>query len=384
MYSKKPLTSLSIPIALQLLCILSTPSAIGYAYHLLGRREWWRLIFILAGVLAVTTQISLQWCHGYAFIVVMQGAVLGAALGTLFTISTLVLATHYKSNLPLVSMQSGFASFTGAVCHTVLARQSFRTQISGVGGFAQAASGGLLGGTVLVAYLLMKRVKPDDGKPWTTRYQLKMQLPKDFVRDLVKEGTMWFVLGYMLIFFGIFIYPLYIVLILTQPPALYFPDTGTIALLATLSTAALSGCVSANEHVRKRLGPVNTFIAAAIFVGAVVLAPVRMPRLYVTITLGGLYGLALGAVLTLHIMVAAVFLSPNKMWQDDMPARVAIVMALGSISAFAGIIALASVMEMYENGLDIALRVAGGCMIGGGSLIAAVRVWRWRKFFYAV
>ncbi|KAL6712290.1 hypothetical protein ACN47E_000167 [Coniothyrium glycines] len=383
-HTNKSLTSLSIPVALQILCILSMPFAAGYVYHRLGDKWWWRLIFVASSCAALSAQVALQWLHAYLFILVFQGFVLGVALGVLFTISTLVLASHYKNNIPLVSMQSGFASFLGAVIYSILARQSFRTQYSGRSGFAQAASAGLLGGTLLCACILMKRVKEDQTKPESIQHRLKIRWPQGLMQDLAREGAAWFILGYMLVFFGIFIYPIYIVLVLASTPTLGFPDSCTTTLLVCLGIAALSACVVGNDCACTRVGPVNMLVTASIFGGAVLLAPVRLQLLAITTTLGAMYGLALGSFLALHIMVAAVFLSPNKMWAEDMPARVAIVMVLGGLSAFAGIVSLAVVMEAYEHGVDIALRIAGASVVVGGAMVGAVRMKKWRRLGYVV
>jgi hypothetical protein len=67
-----------------------------------------------------------------------------------------------------------------------------------------------------------------------------------------------------------------------------------------------------------------------------------------------------------------------------MPARVAIVMALAGLSAFGGVVGAAAFIEGSENGGQIAMKVAGACMIGGGVLIGCARLWRWKGVFYAV
>lgn len=382
----KSLTSLATIIALQMFTGLAIPSLIGSLYQSLGERGSWRLVFIIAGVSASAAQLALQWCHRYELIVVLQGPVLGCALGTLFTISTLILSSHYKHDIALASTFCGFAGLTGAVFHSTLARQSFLKAPSNETDFAQASSAGIMSVTLLIAYFLMDRVEPNKRQPWTTRYKLTMRLPSHFKKDLQSPSIICFTLGYALVFFAIFIYPIYIVVLLTQPPTLYFPDKATLVLLTTLSTAACTACLSANERIRKALGPVNTFISAAVLAGAVVFASIRMPQMYITVPLAGAYGAALGSILTLHMMIAAVLMSPKKSGTKgaDVPVRVASVMVLGGVCAFAGIVSAAVIMEARADGVDIVLKVVGSCLIAGGVFIGVARFMRWRGLFHVV
>ncbi|KAH9864271.1 hypothetical protein J1614_010205 [Plenodomus biglobosus] len=385
----KPPSSLAIPIALQILCILGSPCLAGYVYHALGReREWWQLVFIAAGLVAAAAQFGLQWCEHYVLLVVLQGPVLGSALGTLWTVSTLVLASHYKSNVPLVSVFCGFTGFAGAIVHTCIARWALSISDNGERGWAPAISGGVISGTLLIAHLLMRRVKQDVMKSWTRRYPLKLKLPSNFTSDLRRTSTILFLLGYTTIFFSIFIYPVLIVLILTQPPTLMTPDKGTIVHLVTLGVAACTACLSPHHHTSRHIGTVNIFALSAILAGAAVLAPIRSPHAYIAYPLAAIHGVALGALLPLHSMVAAMFLAPEqekgRPWSDDVPARVALAMAGAGMWAFAGVVTAAVLVENVELGVDVALRVAGAGMIGGGLLVAGARFVKWRTLWYAV
>ncbi|KAF2853130.1 hypothetical protein T440DRAFT_466120 [Plenodomus tracheiphilus IPT5] len=385
----KPPSSLAIPIALQILCILGTPSLIGYIYHALGReREWWRLIFIIAGVVAVAAQVALQWCNQYVLLLILQGPLLGSALGTVWTVSTLVLASHCKSNVPLVSVFCGFTGFVGAVVYTCIAPWGLRSQEGGKKGWAQAISAIIMFGTLLVAYVLMRRVKVDVMKAWTRRYRLKLKLPSNFTRDLRRPSTILFLLGYTAIFFSIFIHPIHGLLILTQPPTLKSPEEATIVWLTTLGVAACTACLSAHFYTHRRIGVVNMFASSAVLAGAAVLAPLRMSQSYISYLLAAVYGVALGGLLPLHIMAAAMFLAPEnnkgKSWREDVAARVALIMAIAGMCAFAGMVTAAAVIENMERGIDVALRIAGSGLIGGGMLVAGARFVKWRKLWYAV
>jgi hypothetical protein len=197
---------------------------------------------------------------------------------------------------------------------------------------------------------------------------------------------MWFLIGYVLVSTGVLIYPVYGTVLLTQAPALFYPDMAAYGVLGMFGVAAVSGSVAANLTCLKGVGAVNVFVAAAVLAGAVVLAPVVWPRLHVVVPLAMVYGVAIGAVLSLYMIVVAEFLSKKVegRWEDDMPARVAIVMALAGLGAFGGVVGAAALIEGSERGWQIAFRVASAFMIGGGVLVGCARMWRWKKVFYAV
>lgn len=380
--STSKLNALAVIPALQILCILGTPIIVGWLYYWRGQRSGWRIAFFVTTILAVCVQLPLQWVDSYVLTMILQGPLLGASLGTLFTLSTLVLSSHYQFNLPLVSMQSGFMGFFGAIIYTLVARQGLGTR--GAGHYAPAATAGILAGTLLTAYFLIRRVKESDFQPGIHSSQFAIKFPKDIGRIFKEQGTIWFLLGYMLVFFALFIFPIYIVVVLTQQPALVSPDTGAWVLITMFATAALSACISANVCFRERLGPVDNFIASSIIVGAASLLPTWMPSFLSALVCGAVYGIGLGAIIALHIKVTTAFYKEKVVWHQDMPARVAIVMVLGGCSAFAGLLVSAFVIENMENGVRIVTCVATGCLVVGGILIAFARWQRCGKFYVSI
>jgi hypothetical protein len=380
---KFSLSSVSIIPGLHILCLMSMPVFVGWLYHWRGQRSGRKVVFFVAMMTAFCVQLPLQWIKSYALTVLLQGPLLGAALGTLFTLSTLVLSSHYQFNLPLVSMQSGSMGFLGAITYSMLARSGLGLHTTGHF-FAPAATAGILGGTLFVAYLLIQRAKEDDLPLNTRTPKSKMILPKSIHSIINEPGTVCFILGYILVFFSLFIYPIYIVLILTQPPALHPPNTGALFLIAILATAAMSACISANTAFRKRLGPVDACIAACIFAGAVSFVPAWTPNLPATLVCSAACGIALGAVLALHIKITTVFHSEKVVWCPDMPARVAVMMVLGGGSAFAGLLVSAIVMENVESGVKIVAGMAAASLFLGGVLMALARRRRCSRFYVAI
>ena len=395
MFPTKSLTSLAVIIGLQIFILLASPLPVGHLYNALANRQhgyrwssWgWNLLFGVAIVVATTSEfLSYTVQKNYIAVLLLRGLVLGGALGTCFTISTLVLASHYRKDVPLASVQSGFAAFAGAVVYTVIARFAFQDVGLG-GGLAYVYSGGVMGATLLSAFLLLVGLKSEDEELWTQRYKHHLCMPKGFLQD-ARGGGMWFILGYILVFAGVLIYPVFNIVLLTQVPGLFFPDAAAYGILSMLGVAAVSGSVVANLRSLKKVGAVNIFVAASVLAGAICLASVLYPRLYVVVLLAGAYGVALGAILSHHMIVAAMFLSKKVegRWEDDMPARVAIIMALAGLGAFGGIVGAAALLEGNKNGEKVVIKVAGACMIGGGVLIGFARMWRWRwkAAFYAV
>ncbi|CAN9083218.1 unnamed protein product [Alternaria alternata] len=386
-FPTKSLTSLAVIIGLQIFILLASPLPVGHLYNALANRKhgsrwssWgWKLLFGVAVVVATTSEfLSYAVQKNYIAILLLRGLVLGGALGTCFTISTLVLASHYRNDVPLVSVQSGFAAFAGAVVYTVIARFAFQDVGLG-GGLAYVYSGGVMGATLLSAFLLLVGLKSEDEELWTQRYKHHLCMPKGFLQD-ARGGGMWFILGYILVFAGVLVYPVFSVVLLTQAPGLFFPDAAAYGILSMLGVAAVSGSVVANLRSLKKVGAVNIFVAASVLAGAICLASVLYPRLYVVVLFAGAYGVALGAILSHHMIVAAMFLSKKVegRWEDDMPARVAIIMALAGLGAFGGIVGAAALLEGNKNGEKVVIKVAGACMIGGGLLIGFARMWRWR------
>ena len=392
LFPSQSLTTLALIPSLQLLFLFASPLPVGYIYRCCipssnsNSRPWgWKVLFGISIVIAIAAQFALYATQSYIVVLLLQGPVLGTALGACFTISSLVLAGHYRNDVPLVSVQSGFAGFAGAVVYTALTRLAYESSEDNYGARVHLYTGAVTAATLLPAFLLLTRLSPQKEKDWILTHPLHLSIPKHLLTNL-KGGGLWFLTGYMLVFSGILVLPFYSIVLLTQPPGLFFPDTATYSVLAMLSVAAISGSAVANIHALRRVGPVNTFVAASVLGGAVCLSPTLYPKLYVVLPLAAVYGVALGAVFSLHMVVAASFLSRKVAgrWEDDMPARVAVGLVLAGLAAFGGVVGAAALIEGSGQGGRIAMQVAGACMGGGGVLVGCARLWRWKTFFYAV
>jgi hypothetical protein len=376
------LSALSIIPALQVGVLLAMSIIIGWFYHWRGPRSGWRLLFCTAAVIAFAAQLSLQWIRSYMLTMILQGPLLGAALGTSFTLSTLVLSSHYRFNLSLVSMQSGFMGFLGAVVYTFIARQGLHTR--GSGHYAPAASAGVHAGTLFIALLLFHRVEAVKIRPKLQRPQSGMKLRKIIGKVVAEQGTIWFILGYILVFFALFSFPMYITLILTQPPSQISPDTAVLVLLATFTTTSISASISANPFFRARLGPVDIFITSTVLAGAASLLPAWMPNVPIALSCGALYGVGLGAIAALHIKVSTVFHGETVVRRPEVSVRAAVMMVLAGCSAFIGTLVSAIVIETFESGVKVVSSGTSGFLILGGMLIGFARWKRCRRFNVAM
>ncbi|KAJ4371280.1 hypothetical protein N0V83_004497 [Neocucurbitaria cava] len=362
------LWSLSLIVAIQMLCIFAAPYPIWILYHRWPKQ---RRIMVFTSLLAVVgAHGSLIFCKTHLEIMLLQGLLMGCGLGALFTLGTLFLGSHYKFNLPMASWISASGGFAGALVHTATAWQLLRRDQWKA---ANAVSLGVAIVTLLAAFFLAKHSERGN-------VQLDVRAPQSLRAIFLEKGALWFVIGYILVFFGVFIWPIYVVLILSHAPAFLWPDAGAWTLLAMLGTAFFASPVCANVHFRRHLPPVASFSAACVFAGVSVITPAWVPQFWFSVGCGAAYGVALGAILTLHIKVVAVFHPLHGVWHPDMPVRGALMMALGGIAAAAGFVTTAVLLEKKKNGSKIVAILAIVCLMLGGMMIAGVRWWRRKGF----
>ncbi|KAF1845207.1 uncharacterized protein K460DRAFT_355052 [Cucurbitaria berberidis CBS 394.84] len=363
-----PLWSLSLIVAIQIFSIFAVPYPIWMIYHQWPNR---RRIMIFTSVLAVVgAQGSLIFCKSHLELMLLQGLLLGSGLGALLTLGTLFLGSHYRFNLPMTSWISAIGGFAGALVYTTIGWLFLRRDQWKA---ANAANLGISIATLLTAFFLAKHSEKGN-------MQLDVEAPQSLKSIFIENGALWFVVGYVLVFFGLFIWPIYVLLILSHAPALYWPDSGGWTLVAMFGSALISSPISANERFRKHVPPVESFSAACLFAGASIIAPAWVPQFWFSVGWGAGYGFALGAILTLHINVVAIFHPLGIVWHPDMPVRGALMMALGGLSAAAGLVTVAVLLENKENGTKIAAVLTMVCMMFGGTMIAGIWWWRYKGF----
>lgn len=354
--SGRSLVVVGLGPGLQILGIFCAPFVVEYAYSYayFRQRQFQRVFFFAASLVAVCVQIALHFLDhtaNYIAVVLFQGPILGISLGTLCTISTLVLAGYYKNNIGLVGMMGWGAGFVGAVVYSAISRLDY----------APGVTAGVLAGTLGVAGLMLKGVEGEGKDFGVVGKGLKG------LRDVLKEkGTIPFTLGYILIFSAMFIYPLYTTLLLTHHN--HNPSISTTSLLTLLTLATPAAILAPNPSILQHITPIPIFTLASILCGAFSLLPLYIPIPWLAVLCSAVYGIGLGAIIALHIKVISIFYA-GKGGQQDIGGRVVVMMVVGGVSAFVGVLVTGVLVEGWRVGGRVAGGVAAGCLVGGGVLV---------------
>jgi hypothetical protein len=393
---RHPVLQTSSIIGLQLFCIFGAGIPVLWLYQ----HEYWRTTILIASLTASICQWALYMCTKWKSVILVQGFGIGISLGVLYSMGSLVLSSHYKYNYPLTSMMSVSAGFLGAVMYTCITLRLVYSP--GLLKTAYILNATLTTITLCIVCLFIKR--SDVTFPTTTfkvtpikriiiiktrNYDvLKRVIPPPGHRNpLLESGTWLFSLGYLLTFAGVFIYPVYSILLLSNSPSHTFPATPTWHLTITYAFAALAAPYAANRRLRTTLGPVNTFISATLLAASCILVPVWLPYPSITLAYDILYGIALGAIISLHTKVLSVFHWSTFSHYDDMPARAAVVQTVAGTFVAAGMMWTGWVVDHtsekgrlvfkdVELGFGVAGTVAAYTMLAGAVLMA---VGRWRR-----
>lgn len=386
-------------IAVQLICIFG----VGFPVLWLYQRGYWRSPIIIASVTAIACQWVLYTCARWTARLLVQGLGLGISLGTLYSTGTLILGSHHKNNHPLTSMISVSAGLLGAIFYTSIATGP--TISASLLKTAYICNATLTTVTLLLACLLVRRsdvtftttthtITPLGSTSYTTttitsnNYStLKYALPQPGHRNPILEpSTRLFILGYIVTFAGIFIYPLYSILHLSFYPSHARPVTPLLYLLATYTSATLTAPIVANKHLRTTLGPVNTLISATIIAAASIIVPAWLPYPAVALPFHIIYGIALGAILALHSKALAVFHWSTFSYHDDMFARAAVTQMIAGVFVGAGVLWTGWVVDhtgqrgrLVFRGVELGFGVCGtvvAYVLFGGAVLMALARWR--------
>ncbi|KAF2243958.1 hypothetical protein BU26DRAFT_436374 [Trematosphaeria pertusa] len=337
----------------------------------LYQRARWRATIFLAGFAVTACQIALHYCKQVWLLILVQGGIMGLALGILRGMVLLCLASHYKNNVPLASMQSGTVAMFGAFFYSFIAWTCLRSSKH----LSLCWMNTVLSGTTLL--LAFQQVRKSKG--------YKLLKPSDDPprhRILKEKGMLWFLGGYFLLFSGFFVWPTFTVLLVSSPPSNHFPDFGAYVLFITFGCAMVTANYFVRPYSRRLLGPINAYVPFAMVAGVGYIVPAWMPSFLTAATCGVAYGCALGPLLALHIKVLTVFHWSGLSYHPAMVSRINLVSTLAGISAAAGICATAILAD--ARGFGVALTVMGGLMVLGGVLMGIVRFVRCKEFFVAV
>ncbi|KAF2689853.1 hypothetical protein K458DRAFT_289350 [Lentithecium fluviatile CBS 122367] len=312
---------------------------------------------------AISFRFEQDW-H-WLLLLLFKGFVMGSALGILRGVSLLCLASHYRNNFSLVSMQSGVAAMIGAASYTALAWSGLRNDhYQGL----EIANFGLSFGTLALASLLLRKSKLSETLAVTMKHT-QSHPPK--------PGNTVFHAGYLMLFFSLFVWPTFAVMLVSTPPSNQFPEFGAYVLFAAFAAGTITSIYASSAHARSKLGPVNIFIAASIVAGCSALAPAWSPYFYISLAWGCVYGAMLGAMLTLHVKVTTAFHSSGISYHPRMVRNFQVVSVASGIVAGSGVF-LAGVFVQWEGGMRGVLTGYGVAMVVGGALMGVGRWLGWR------
>ncbi|KAF1957213.1 hypothetical protein CC80DRAFT_387915, partial [Byssothecium circinans] len=199
----------------------------------------------------------------------VRGVALGAALGFLKSMGLLVLASHYKNNVALASMQSGFAALTGAAIYTPIIHFGLSRDNTVVAGISQF---GISLGTLMLASCMIRRSRRYDFIPTPeTSSSSRHHQPT------TQKSHLIFTLSYFPTFSALFIYPTFFPLLFTSAPSVSTPLAAILWSTCSLLAGAVSAAYFTSDFCRHRLGPVNTYIAFCILAGLALVNPAWMP-----------------------------------------------------------------------------------------------------------
>ncbi|PSN73446.1 hypothetical protein BS50DRAFT_482962, partial [Corynespora cassiicola Philippines] len=299
----------------------------------------------------------------------VQGPVLGTALGMAYWIGVLCLASHYQNNVPLMSMGGVAGGMVGALVYTGLMYQFLRIERFEWACFINAAVTGV---SLVLALGLVRRCKLYDlGLAWPNWGAIRKE-----------KGTVWFMGGYFFIFFGLFACPVFLVLLVSN--ALMWPDEGARMLMTAFGLGAFSAAFSAHEStLRSHIGPVNTLMLSSGYAALSYILLAWIPGSGWVYAGTAVHGMALGSILTLHIKAGSVFHWSDQVYHDDMITRSHFLTCVASFAASLGIVTIAILVEATE-GFQIPFTVAGGSLFLGSVFFGIARKQRcgYTKFWH--
>jgi MFS family permease len=374
------LLQISLIIAAHILALFSAPLPIG---SLFLRTRYWKASLGVATVIAVVSALLPIWCQHWWQLLLVRVAQ-GFSLGTLATLATLCTATHYRNNLPLASLVGAASAGIGACVYTTVAYINLQWIIVGMpddpqrpwGALKKAyyMNGGICAGTLVLAALLLCR-----NEAWVKGMKTSIPVerpPTVGIKLPFKEkGTAVFIAGLFLVFSGLFVWPTYSVLILSNAQGHMYPTIPMFQLIISHAVTALFSALSTTTFARRRLGPVNMLIGSSVLAGCAHLNVGYMSSELVAWVSNVVFGACLGVIMALYIRAVTSFLTGP--WGSKVLVKLAGILVLLGVAAAGGVVVIAAMLEMgTEEGVQEQLTVSGSLMTAGAGLMG---VGRWMR-----
>lgn len=363
-------------IAARLLCLCVAPLPIAREFL----RGYWRGSIYLSSGFIVACHLVPHWLPYWYLQLLVGGVVHGLALGALTTAGLLVLGTHYKNNIPLVSMIGSAAGFIGALVYTGVAYQFLPNFKDDLASYANTAITVL---TLAPACYLPKQMKH---YKTVNLFKTDVKTPPRPPSSFKSKPALLSLLGIWLISFGTFVWPTYLILQLSNAPALVFATEATRQLFVMYSLAIPSSIIATLPWLRYRLGPVNAFICAAAMVGICYFNPAWMPFQVIAWFHSPAYGICLGVMMALYFKVVYTVTMFDRPKGSPL-CHFDVGVALGGVglAAAAGVLVMGLLADFVEAGLRWGMTVTGGVMMVGAACLLWGRLeGTGRKFYYAV
>ncbi|KAF9741135.1 hypothetical protein PMIN01_00674 [Paraphaeosphaeria minitans] len=374
-----PLSQLTLMVGIQWLGIFALGPLAWCAY----RWKHWRWTYLAVSlVLVLCHAVIARSAKPWGLSLGMR-ALTGLCLGFLRSMTLRCLASHYNGNTAEVSTQSGAAAPLGALVHSLVAWAFLRmdnykalawanffivlfTLAPTLGGLfpareQESPEGDAQKRNPQIPRLVHKR-------PTSAMQALpgKLGIQKNPGIDII--GDCLLIAGLFLVFAYVIVWPVFFALLLSSRPLYEYPDFAVYWLLGSFGAASLTAAFFAHPWPRRELGVVNTFTAAAIIAGALLIVAAWVVNFWVWGILSVLYGLCLGPILALYRKVFDLICkcwTKMRLFPDGL-----------GIVAFGGISVVGLMIETLGNG-SVALMVSGVVVLLGGCCMA---VGRWLKY----
>ncbi|KAF2654915.1 MFS general substrate transporter [Lophiostoma macrostomum CBS 122681] len=374
------LLQISLGIAAHILALFTAPLPIG---SLFMHSKYWKASLVIATVIAIASALLPVWCQHWWQLLLVRVAQ-GLSLGALATLGILCTATHYRNNIPLASLVGAASAGLGSCVYTVVAYINLQWVVVGAYGDSQRpwaalkkayyTNSGICAGTLAIAALLLCR-NEEWVKGMKTSGPAHSTSTDDIKLPFKKKGTAVFIVGLCLVFFGLFVWPTYSVLILSNAQNHMFPTIPMWQLIFSYAAAALFSALSTTVFARRRLGAVNMIIGASLLAGCAHLNVGYMPFELVAWINNIAFGACLGVIMSLYVRASSSFLM--RPWGSKALIKLTGTLALLGVAGASGVVVVAVMIEGgTKEGVQLPLTVSGSCMMAGAALIG---VGRWMR-----
>lgn len=232
-------------------------------------------------------------------------AVVGLCLGFLRSVTMRCLSSHYNNDVAAVSVQSGAAAMLGALVYSLVAWSFLRVDKYQKLAWANFyivlfVLSPAIAGLFKATKLNNKSVTPKHERlvprlrhrKSTQAIQLQSEVRpvrRNSKTSLFGDGC--FLGGYFLVVAFAFVWPTFLPLLFTSRPLYEYPEFAAFWLFGLFSAAAMSATLFTSSWPRRGVGVVNTFAAAGIFAGALLIIAAWAANFWIWGLISVLYGL---------------------------------------------------------------------------------------------